>query len=68
MKPDAAPRTAAGTAIDRPRMLVIKLGALGDVVQAAGPFAAIRREHADTHITLLTRCVTDDGQVIVGIR
>jgi len=40
---------------DRPaRVLVIKLGALGDIVLALGPFAAIRREHADAHITLMT--------------
>ncbi len=38
----------------RPAILVIKLGALGDVVQALGPFAAIRRHHADAQITLLT--------------
>lgn len=36
------------------RILVIKHGALGDVVLATGPFAAIRRQHADAHITLLT--------------
>lgn len=36
------------------RVLVIKLGALGDVVLAMGPFAAIRRHHADAHIVLLT--------------
>lgn len=36
------------------RILVIKLGALGDVIQAFGPFAAIRRHHADAHVTLLT--------------
>ncbi len=36
------------------RILVIKLGALGDFIQALGPFAAIRRYHADDHITLLT--------------
>lgn len=36
------------------RVLVIKLGALGDFVQALGPFAAIRRHHARAHITLLT--------------
>ena len=38
----------------RPSILVIKLGALGDVVQATGPFAAIRAHHEDAHITLLT--------------
>ncbi len=36
------------------RILVIKLAALGDFVQALGPFAAIRRHHADARITLLT--------------
>jgi ADP-heptose:LPS heptosyltransferase len=36
------------------RILVIKLGALGDFVQALGPFAAIRRHHPDAWITLLT--------------
>ena len=33
---------------------VIKLGALGDFVQATGPFAAIRDHHPKAHITLLT--------------
>ena len=47
---------AAGRAADRSphRILVIKLGALGDVVQAFAPFQAIRRHHADAHVTLLT--------------
>jgi len=36
------------------RILVIKLGALGDVVQALGPLAAIRRHHVGAEITLLT--------------
>ena len=35
-------------------ILVIKLGALGDFIQAAGPFAAIRAHHRDARITLLT--------------
>ncbi len=35
-------------------LLVIKLGALGDFVQALGPLQAIRRHHADARITLLT--------------
>lgn len=35
-------------------ILVIKLGALGDFVQALGPFAALRAHHADARITLLT--------------
>lgn len=36
------------------RILVIKLGALGDFALAMGPFAAIRRHHAAARITLLT--------------
>jgi len=35
-------------------ILVIKLAALGDVVQAFGPFAAIRAHHPGAGITLLT--------------
>lgn len=38
----------------RKRILVIKLSALGDVVLAMGPFAAIRAAHPDAHITVLT--------------
>ncbi len=36
------------------RILVIKLASLGDVVQAFGPFAAIRAHHPEAEITLLT--------------
>jgi ADP-heptose:LPS heptosyltransferase len=36
------------------RILVIKLGALGDFVLALGPMAAIRRHHPTARITLLT--------------
>lgn len=36
------------------RILVIKLGALGDVIQALGPMRAIRAHHPDAHITVLT--------------
>lgn len=36
------------------RILVIKLGAFGDLIQALGPMAAIRRHHPQAHITLLT--------------
>ena len=36
------------------KILVIKLGALGDFIQACGPFKAIRNYHEDAHITLLT--------------
>lgn len=38
----------------RESILVIKLGALGDFVQAMGPLAAIRAHHPDAEITLLT--------------
>lgn len=36
------------------RILVIKLSALGDFIQATGPMKAIRKAHPDAHITLLT--------------
>jgi ADP-heptose:LPS heptosyltransferase len=36
------------------RILVIKLGALGDVILALGPMAAIRRHHPQAHIIALT--------------
>lgn len=36
------------------RVLVIKLGALGDVMQALGPMKAIRTHHPDAHIAVLT--------------
>jgi ADP-heptose:LPS heptosyltransferase len=36
-------------------ILVIKLGALGDVILAMDAFHAIRQRHAGAHITLLTR-------------
>ena len=36
------------------RILVIRLGALGDFVLSFGPFAAIRAVHPDAEITLLT--------------
>lgn len=39
---------------DATRILVIKLGALGDFVQSLGPAAAIRRHHAGAEVTLLT--------------
>lgn len=45
----ARPRSTA-----RRKILVIKLSALGDFVQALGPAAAIRRHHAADEITLLT--------------
>lgn len=36
------------------RILVIKLGALGDFVLATGPFAAIRAAHPEENVVLLT--------------
>lgn len=36
------------------KILVIKLGALGDFVQALGPMRSIRRAHPDAEITLMT--------------
>ncbi|MBT4933178.1 MAG: glycosyltransferase family 9 protein [Rhodospirillaceae bacterium] len=36
------------------KILVIKLAALGDFVQALGAFSAIARHHQDDHLTLLT--------------
>jgi len=42
------------------QILVIKLSALGDVVLALGPFAAIRDAHLDARITLLTTAAYAD--------
>jgi len=36
------------------RVLIIKLGALGDFIQALGPMQAIRRHHRRAHLALLT--------------
>ena len=36
------------------RILVLKLGALGNVILSLGPFAAIRRHHGTDHVSLLT--------------
>ncbi len=40
--------------LEKERILVIKLGALGDFVQATGPFAAIRAHHPEAQLILLT--------------
>ncbi|NBU29754.1 MAG: hypothetical protein EBS42_16550, partial [Caulobacteraceae bacterium] len=40
--------------LETSRILVIKLSALGDFIQATGPMKAIRAFHDDAHITLLT--------------
>jgi ADP-heptose:LPS heptosyltransferase len=47
-RPSPAPRAEPS------RILIIKLSALGDFVQALGPMKAIRDYHAGAHITLLT--------------
>lgn len=41
--------------MSRPRILVIKLGALGDFLMALGPMQAIRRHHPEARLVLLTR-------------
>lgn len=40
--------------VKRERFLVIKLGALGDFIQACGPMQAIRAHHPEARISLLT--------------
>ena len=45
----------ARSSSSRPRILVIKLGALGDFLMALGAMQAIRRHHPDGHLVLLTR-------------
>jgi ADP-heptose:LPS heptosyltransferase len=50
----AAPIAEAADPRDYERILVIRLGALGDFVLSLGPMAAIRRHHAKARITLLT--------------
>lgn len=49
--PGTGPREPMATAAP---VLVIKFGALGDVAQAFGAFAAIRAHHRDARIVLLT--------------
>lgn len=49
----AAARPGPGDAPAR-RVLVVKLGALGDFIQALGPMQAIRRHHAGARLSLLT--------------
>ena len=47
------------------RILVIKLGALGDFVHACHAFAAIRAHHAADHVTLLTgRPLRNLGKIV----
>jgi ADP-heptose:LPS heptosyltransferase len=53
MSADAAGATPSNPA-NYERILVIRLGALGDFVLSLGPMAAIRRFHRNARITLLT--------------
>jgi len=46
--------TETATGPPSSRILIIKLGALGDMVQALAPMAAIRQRHPKVHITALT--------------
>lgn len=48
-QPGAPPST-----FRRRRILIVKLGALGDFIQALGPMPEIRRHHACDHLSLLT--------------
>jgi ADP-heptose:LPS heptosyltransferase len=48
------PRQAARPVARRRHILIIKLGALGDFVQALAPVPAIRRHHVDDRLSLLT--------------
>lgn len=41
-------------------ILIIKLGALGDIIQSLGPMKAIRRHHPDARITVLTTKIYAD--------
>ncbi len=52
--PNTAARPAPAVGAGGRRILVIRLGALGDFVLSFGPFAAIRARHAFAEITLLT--------------
>ena len=52
--PPPPPGRAPGNEAVTARILVIKLGALGDFILALAPFQAIRRHHPDAAVTLLT--------------
>ena len=52
--PNPSPQHPPASGGGSGRLLVIRLGALGDVVLSFGPFAAIRAHHASAEITLLT--------------
>jgi ADP-heptose:LPS heptosyltransferase len=50
----------------QPKILVIKLGALGDFIQALGPMKAIRAHHPKAHITLLTTAPFESFAMLSG--
>jgi len=52
---------------DQDRILVIKLSALGDFVQALGPMSAIRTHHAHAHMVLLTTQAYADFAIASGL-
>lgn len=54
-------------AADLNRVLVIKLGALGDFLFALGPMQAIRRHHSGARLTLLTRDAYRDLAAASGL-
>lgn len=51
----------------RSRILVIKLGALGDFLMALGPMQAIRRHHPDADLVLLTRAAYAELGAATGL-
>ncbi|MBY0280548.1 MAG: glycosyltransferase family 9 protein [Alphaproteobacteria bacterium] len=48
------------------KILIIKLGALGDMVQAASAFTALRKFHAKDHLTLLTTASYQEMAIKMG--
>jgi len=53
---------APGSGSDAAKILVIKLSALGDFIQALGPFKAIRQHHATDHVTADDRALCTAGR------
>lgn len=50
----AIPNVLSPVGTGRPNILVVKLGAFGNIVLSLGAFAAIRRHHEDARISVLT--------------
>lgn len=57
----------ARTRMARPRILVIKLGALGDFLLAVGAMQAVRRHHPEAELLLLTRPAYRDLGAATGL-